>query len=550
MPRISALSAAPNANGAELAAARAGSSVKVTPAQIAAAALTATVPAAVGSVGAAGASSEPARVDHVHAHGDQGGGTQHAAAVPGGDSGFMTGAQASKLAGIATGADVTNATTVAASGAVMDTDFTGSFVAELIRTAAGTYAPVKMNRAATTAPTANDDSTQDYSVGSRWIDTTADRVYVCVDATAAAAVWREISVVTAAVAAAGAVMVSAYTPAHSLLVQQTGTGSPSSLSVGVSTLLGRSAGGGSPIAALAAADARAILAYPADEVSYDNATSGLTADNVQDAIDEIAGLGGGGGGGGDPRFYEVTGFVTDSATPANGRGYTLGAADPTTANGQMTVCVIARPGTTQYNPAPRFVFGTCERSGGSFTAGWGIIWDQGWRLVYVDNAGTPHVTSQYAPETVNRFAILHLRVSNFGIGADLGVGLFANGYLVGEFYGGTDGGAPTAGSNLCLGAPDDGAHDASQLLAFDGHIHGAGYVNSTFMTETQIAQHVIACQEAGQLVDPASGAFTDAWRADASTGLTMASFKSGTDLDALNTTALTSVQKPLPIIYF
>ena len=40
------------------------------------------------------------------------------------------------------------------------------------------------------------------------------------------------------------VLRSAYTPSHSLLVQQSGTGSPSSLSVGNNTILGRASGGG------------------------------------------------------------------------------------------------------------------------------------------------------------------------------------------------------------------------------------------------------------------------------------------------------------------
>jgi hypothetical protein len=55
------------------------------------------------------------------------------------------------------------------------------------------------------------------------------------------------------------VLKSAYTPAHSLLVQQSGTGSPSSLSVGNNTILGRASGGGSQIAALSGSDARTVL---------------------------------------------------------------------------------------------------------------------------------------------------------------------------------------------------------------------------------------------------------------------------------------------------
>lgn len=47
---------------------------------------------------------------------------------------------------------------------------------------------------ATTAPGATDDSAAGYAVGSKWVDTVADKAYICVDATASAAVWKEISV--------------------------------------------------------------------------------------------------------------------------------------------------------------------------------------------------------------------------------------------------------------------------------------------------------------------------------------------------------------------
>jgi|GEM_PF-5908909 len=51
----------------------------------------------------------------------------------------------------------------------------------------------KHNYAASTAPTVNDDSGSGYAVGSTWWDTTADEIYGCVDATSAAAVWKNLS---------------------------------------------------------------------------------------------------------------------------------------------------------------------------------------------------------------------------------------------------------------------------------------------------------------------------------------------------------------------
>lgn len=49
-----------------------------------------------------------------------------------------------------------------------------------------------MNFSAVSDPTVNDDSDDDYSVGSRWINTTTGKLFECVDATVGAAVWNEI----------------------------------------------------------------------------------------------------------------------------------------------------------------------------------------------------------------------------------------------------------------------------------------------------------------------------------------------------------------------
>lgn len=56
----------------------------------------------------------------------------------------------------------------------------------------------KDNFAGTTAPVVSNDSTQGYSVGSRWVNTVADESYICVDASTGAAVWSQTTVGTIA----------------------------------------------------------------------------------------------------------------------------------------------------------------------------------------------------------------------------------------------------------------------------------------------------------------------------------------------------------------
>lgn len=259
----------------------------------------------------------------------------------------------SKLDTIETNADVTDAANVAAAGAVMDSDFTGTNVGALRRTGVGTYAVLQDNLTAVVDPTTSADSASGYSVGSLWVNTLTNQVFICADAGVGAAVWRQngggvtdhgaltgladddhtqyllvngtramtgdldmggqdvsnvgtvdgrdVSAdgtkldtietnadVTDAtnVAAAGAVMESDYTPAHSLLVQQSGTGSPSPLSVGNNTILGRASGGGSPIAALSAASVKTILDYQGSEVDF-TPNGDIAATDVQAAIVEV-----------------------------------------------------------------------------------------------------------------------------------------------------------------------------------------------------------------------------------------------------------------------
>jgi len=131
------------------------------------------------------------------------GGAVHAAAIAAGASGFMTGAQVTKLDGIAAGAQVNVVEFDESTFRINDTadatkqiDFeAGAITTGTTRTINVPDADVdlrKNNYAAAVAPGVSDDGTSGYAVGSVWIDTTADTAYVCLDASTGAAVWQEI----------------------------------------------------------------------------------------------------------------------------------------------------------------------------------------------------------------------------------------------------------------------------------------------------------------------------------------------------------------------
>lgn len=58
---------------------------------------------------------------------------------------------------------------------------------------AGLQLPPKSNHAATAAPAITDDAADGYQVGSLWTNITTDTAYICCDATAGAAVWKQIT---------------------------------------------------------------------------------------------------------------------------------------------------------------------------------------------------------------------------------------------------------------------------------------------------------------------------------------------------------------------
>jgi hypothetical protein len=69
---------------------------------------------------------------------------------------------------------------------------------------------------------------------------------------------------------------SDYTPAHSILVQQSGTGTPTALSVGNNTLVGRLSGGGSDINDLSVSDVRTLLSIDTDLALKQDKVTGVS----------------------------------------------------------------------------------------------------------------------------------------------------------------------------------------------------------------------------------------------------------------------------------
>jgi hypothetical protein len=61
-------------------------------------------------------------------------------------------------------------------------------VIDLIRSGCAML-PAYDNLSATTDPSASDDHTQDYSVGSRWLNTSTSRAWTCLSAAIGAAIW-------------------------------------------------------------------------------------------------------------------------------------------------------------------------------------------------------------------------------------------------------------------------------------------------------------------------------------------------------------------------
>ena len=111
------------------------------------------------------------------------------------DTNAFTDAEQTKLGAIEASADVTDATNVAAAEAFMNGDVTAN--GRVVRTGAGAYTTVYDKLDATTAPGVTNDIDELYVPGSLWVDVTGDEAYVCLDNTDGAAVWIELTSVSA-----------------------------------------------------------------------------------------------------------------------------------------------------------------------------------------------------------------------------------------------------------------------------------------------------------------------------------------------------------------
>jgi len=497
-------------------------------------------------------------------HGVRGGGTQHAAVVSGGASGFMTGAQSTKLDGIEAAADVTDATNVAAAGAIMDSDFSGSDAGVLRRTGAGAYSLLKDNLAATAAPTANDDSGDGYAVGSMWCDTTNDHVYFCIDATLTSAVWRQVPTGGASSPDNESITIGSFTSAGgSLLATHVVADVDSS--------------GGTVDIALPA-----LGAFSGDRVfvvhkrSTDTNTIRLTSENVNGAappfvlpgstgahatwfvrrnaagtwycspgaVDNPVLIPGGSttgdllaysGGvyarlpigtagqvltvsGGSPVWATASGGgasipaiggMTSATYLDDARYWSLGSDPLAIANGTLAVLCNPTLGAEQYDN--RYFCGTRNNTG---TAGGGVCFyttsafnpiSRGFDLV--TDLGNARQIMWTDRALVSKWTFMVLTWSHSG--GTITVRFYVNGTPVNE---GTVLGATVgAGGNLCLGTSAEAAVTGGDG-ANEGWFNGMGYATRSLPYE-QVAELTDAVFQANQLVDiPTGGSWTGAWR--------------------------------------
>ena len=165
------------------------------------------------------------------------------------------------------------------------------------------------NFVATTAPTVGDDSDDGYSVGSRWVDLTADEAYLLVDATVGAAVWIEVTLQTAELGALavlntvndsnwsgtdlsvanGGTGVSTLTAYAPIFGGTTGTGAVQSGTVGTSGQVLTSNGAGALPTFQAASGGMGVIlgSYTASNATSVDIGDGLDLDAVIDGTYDV-----------------------------------------------------------------------------------------------------------------------------------------------------------------------------------------------------------------------------------------------------------------------
>lgn len=485
--------------------------------------------------------------------------------LPGGQTvdGRDVSVDGTKLDGIEAGADVTDATNVAAAGAIMDSDFAGTDAGVLRRTGAGTYVRLKDNLSATAAPTANDDSGDGYSVGSQWCDVTNDQVYFCIDATVAAAVWRLVptslaspdneSVTIGSFTSVGGSLLATHVVADvdssggtvdialpafvdfagdrvfvihkrttdANIVRLTGfsvNGSaspytlPGSDGAHVTWFVRRNAAGTWYCSPGAVDD---VIIEPASsatgDILYFNGTvytrlpigsSGhvLTVSGGNPAWAAAAG-----GGASIPAI----GGMTSATYLDDARYWSLGSDPLAIANGTLALLCNPTLGAEQYDN--RYFCGTRNNTG---TAGGGVCFyttsafnpiSRGFDLV--TDLGNARQIMWTDRALVGKWTLLVLTWSHSG--GTITVRFYVNGTPVNE---GTVLGANiAAGGNLCIGTSAEAAVTGGDG-ANEGWFNGMGYATRALPYE-QVAELTDAVFQANQLVDiPTGGSWTGAWR--------------------------------------
>jgi hypothetical protein len=257
----------------------------------------------------------------------------------------------------------------------------------------------------------------------------------------------------------------------------------------------------------------------------------------------------------------VEGFVADT-DPALRRGYTL--ADPLSATESFTAVVVLSPTTADAAAgAPQQAFGV-RGTASDAAGGWGIqiesaaaagaLGNVQVRATFASIGGGPstRMISADIQVLVAKWTVIHFTVASVSPAGALTLRLYVNGSAVAQFTSGDAGGQYTPGGSMSVGVYDGGV-DSSNSAGFPGRIHGAGYATSV-MTDAEIAAHVDAIQEAGELVQtPGGTALANGWRADVAAvepgAATWPSFLAGAALTTVNATALTLATKAPPVVW-